>query len=54
MGVSIDAGGAVVEVGVFVGKLDGAAEGAVAADDDVLGDRVLRDGEEGEEERDGF
>ena len=50
MGVGIDTGGAVVEGGVFVGKLDGAAEGAVAADGDGLGDRVLGDGEEGKKE----
>ncbi len=54
LGVGIDAGGAVVEGGVFVGELDGAAEGAVAADGDGLGDRVLGDGEEGEEEGDRF
>ena len=54
LGIGIDAGGAVVESGVFVGELDGAAEGAVAADGDGLGDRVLGDGEEGEKEEGRF
>ena len=49
LGIGINAGGAVVEGGVFVGELDGAAEGAVATDGDGLGDRVLGVGEEGEE-----
>ena len=54
LGIGIDAGGAVVEIGVFVGELDGAAEGAVASDGDGLADRVLGNGEKGKEDRNGF
>ena len=54
LGIGIDAGSTVVEVGVFVGELDSAAEGAVAADGDGLRDRTLRNGEKGEKDRDGL